>query len=295
MNPVRNTGLNPVRDHRKVYVSNGIKMEVSNGVNRIEKAFKELKAGRRKAFIAYITAGDPGLAATGKLVLELERSGADIIELGIPFSDPIADGPTIQAASYRALSGGASLAKIFALVKRLRKETEIPLVFMTYYNPILKYGLGRFFASCKKAGADGVIVPDLPVEESGELVRLGKKTGVSTIFLAAPTSTKDRIRKIVRCSSGFVYYVSSTGVTGTRRSLPEDMIRNVCIIRSMTAKPVAVGFGVSDAKQAAAVSRIADGVIVGSAIVKMIDRGRGSLAGVGRFALGLGKAIHGGK
>lgn len=262
------------------------------GVNRIDRTFKKLEAERSKAFIAYITAGDPNLAVTGKLVLELERSGADIIELGIPFSDPIADGPTIQAASYRALKRGASLAKIFRLVDKIRKGTEIPLVFMTYYNPILKYGLPRFFASCKKAGVDGVIVPDLPVEESGELVRLGKKTGVRTIFLAAPTSTKDRIKDIVKCSSGFVYYVSSTGVTGTRRNLPEDMVKKVRLIRSMTAKPVAVGFGVSNARQAAAVSKIADGVIVGSAIVKMIAERSGRLSKVSLFAENMAKAIH---
>lgn len=264
-------------------------------MNRIDRAFKKLKAERKKAFIPYITAGDPTLAATGRLVLELEKSGADIIELGIPFSDPIADGPTIQAASYRALSRGASLAKIFRLVEKLRKDTEIPLVFMTYYNPILKYGLGKFFASCKRAGVDGVIVPDLPVEESGELVRLGKKAGIKTIFLVAPTSTRDRIRQIVKCSSGFVYYVSSTGVTGTRKNLSSDIVKKVRLIRSMTAKPVAVGFGVSNAGQAAAVSKIADGVIVGSAIVKIIGKGIGSIASVKRFATGLAGAIHGKK
>ncbi|MCX5679117.1 MAG: tryptophan synthase subunit alpha [Candidatus Omnitrophica bacterium] len=254
-----------------------------------------LKDSSKKAFIAYITAGDPDLALTGKLVLLLERSGADIVELGIPFSDPIADGPTIQAASYRALSKKVNLIKIFALVEKLRKETEIPLVFMTYYNPILKYGLGKFFESCRRTGVDGVIVPDLPVEESGELVRLGKKTGIRTIFLVAPTSTKDRIRHIVKRSSGFVYYVSSTGVTGTRRSLPADIVKKTRLIRSMTAKPVAVGFGVSDIKQAAAVSRIADGVIVGSAIVKIIGKGGGRLIDVKRFAAGLAEAIHGRK
>jgi len=273
----------------------GTGRERKGGVNRIDRTFKRLKAKRSKAFIPYITAGDPDLASTGRLVLDLEKSGADIIELGIPFSDPIADGPTIQAASYRALSKKANLVKIFSLVEKLRKDTEIPLVFMTYYNPILKYGLINFFASCKRAGVDGVIVPDLPVEESGELVRLGKKTGISTIFLVAPTSTKDRIKEIVKRSSGFVYYVSSTGVTGTRRNLPADIVKNIRLIRSMTSKPVAVGFGVSDAKQAAAVSRISDGVIVGSAIVKIIGNGGGSFTGVKRFAAGLAGAIHGRK
>lgn len=262
-------------------------------MNRIDRTFKRLKTERRKAFISYITAGDPDLAVTGRLVLELEKSGADIVELGIPFSDPIADGPIIQAASYRALSGGASLVKIFALVKKLRKDTEIPIVFMTYYNPILKYGLINFFASCKTAGVDGVIVPDLPVEESLELVRLGKKAGIKTIFLVAPTSTKDRIKEIIKRSSGFVYYVSSTGVTGTRKNMSSDIVKKVRLIRSMTSKPVAVGFGVSDAKQAAVISRIADGVIVGSAIVKIIGKGSGSFIGFKRFITGLAGAIHG--
>jgi len=261
-------------------------------LNRIDNAFKELKSRRRKAFIPYITAGDPDLASTGKLVLMLERSGADIIELGIPFSDPIADGPTIQAASYRALSKKTNLTGIFRLVEKLRKDTEIPLVFMTYYNPILKYGLERFFAACKRTGIDGVIVPDLSVEESHEIVRLGKKTGVRTIFLTAPTSTKDRIGVIVKRSSGFVYYVSSTGVTGTRKSLPDDMVRKVRIIKSMTTKPVAVGFGVSDSKQAKLVADIADGVIVGSAIVRIIAEGGDMLSRVSLFAKSLAKAIH---
>ena len=261
-------------------------------MNRIDIAFRRLKANRGKAFIAYITAGDPDLAATGKLVLCLERSGADMIELGIPFSDPIADGPVIQAASYRALSKKVNLAKIFRLVERLRKDTEIPLVFMTYYNPILKYGLERFFMSCKRAGVDGVIVPDLPVEESDELVRLGRKTNTSTIFLIAPTSTKDRMRKIVRRSSGFIYYVSSTGVTGTRRSLPADIVENIRTIRSMTIKPIAVGFGVSDPKQAKLVAKTADGVIVGSAIVKLIAERNNLIPRVSLFAKSLSMVIH---
>ena len=261
-------------------------------MNRIDSVFKRLKGCSKKAFIAYITAGDPDLATTGKLVFELERSGVDIIELGIPFSDPIADGPTIQAASYRALSKKTSLVKIFKLVNKLRKDTEIPLIFMSYYNPIHKYGLVKFFASCKRTGVDGVIVPDLPVEESGELVRLGKKTDISTIFLVAPTSTKDRIRKIVRRSSGFIYYVSSIGVTGMRKNLPSDIVRKIKIIKSMTVKPVAVGFGVSDSKQAKLVAKTADGVIVGSAIVGIIAERGNVTPKVYLFAKSLAKAIH---
>lgn len=261
-------------------------------MNRIDRTFKRLKAERKKAFIPYITAGDPDMAATGRLVLELERSGADIIELGIPFSDPIADGPTIQAASYRALKKGASLAKIFRLAGSIRRSTEIPLIFMTYYNPILKYGLSRFFESCKRSGVDGVIIPDIPVEESGEVVRLGRKAGVCAIFLVAPTSTKDRIRYIVRRSTGFVYYVSSTGVTGTRKNLSGDIMKNVRVIRSMTSRPVAVGFGVSDPEQARQVARAADGVIVGSAIVKLIGSCPGGAALAARLASKLAEAVH---
>lgn len=261
-------------------------------MNRIDNAFKKLKASRRKAFIAYITAGDPDLATTGKLVLSLERAGADLIELGIPFSDPIADGPTIQAASHRALLKKTTLSSVLDLVKRLRINTGIPIVFMTYYNPVLKYGLTSFFERCKNSGVDGVIVPDLPVEESDELARLGKKAGVRTIFLVAPTSTKKRVKDIVKKSAGFVYYVSSTGVTGARKNLPADMVKNIRFIKSMTSKPVAVGFGVSDQKQAKLVARTADGVIVGSAIVKIIAGKKNPVPAATFFAKKLAGAIH---
>lgn len=261
-------------------------------MNRIDKKFRELKLRRKKAFIPYITAGDPGIAATGRLVAELERAGADIIELGIPFSDPIADGPTIQAASYRALRKGASLAKIFDMMRSLRKKTDIPVAFMTYYNPVLRYGLDRFFASCRRCGVDGVIIPDLPVEESSDIAKLGKKSGVKTIFLVAPTSTKDRVRDIAGKSSGFVYYVSSTGVTGARKRLSEDIAKNVRLIRSAADKPVAVGFGVSDEKQARLVARASDGVIVGSAIVKIIGAHGDYLRKVYSFAKKLAGAVH---
>ena len=173
-------------------------------MNRIDKTFKILQSKGRKAFIAYITAGDPDIKSTADMVVALEKSGVDIIELGIPFSDPIADGPTIQAASFRALQKGSSLAKVFAMVAKLRKQTQIPIAFMTYYNPVLKYGLDNFFKSCRKSGVDGVIIPDLPAKESGDVLRLGRKTGVRTIFLVAPTSTRDRIAQIVKRSSGFI-------------------------------------------------------------------------------------------
>ena len=228
-------------------------------MNRIDKKFRKLKRQKKKAFIVYITAGDPSLAVTQKLVIALEKAGADIIELGIPFSDPLADGPTIQAASQRALKYGASLGKIFKTVSVLRKKTGIPLVFMTYYNPVLQYGLTGFFKSCTQCGVDGVIIPDLPAEEAGEAVRLGKKNKVSTVFLAAPTSTRKRIIDIAKNSSGFIYYVSLTGVTGARSKLPTELKSKVRFIKSITDKPVAVGFGVSNAAQAGEVARVDHG------------------------------------
>lgn len=262
-------------------------------MNRVDKKFKELKRQKKKAFIAFITAGDPDLAATEKLVLALEKSGVDIIELGVPFSDPLADGPTIQAASYRALQKKMNLKKIFDAARRLRQKTEIPLVFMTYFNPVLKYGIDKFFKSAETCGVDGVIVPDLPCEEAAELIRAGRRTGISTIFLAAPTSTPDRIRNIAKNSTGFIYYVSLTGVTGARKSLPKEIALNVKRIKVITGKPVAVGFGISDSKQAKQIAKIADGVIVGSAIVKIIGERKNMLSRVSIFARNMARAIHG--
>jgi len=261
-------------------------------MNRIDRRFKELRAEGRKAFIAYITAGDPNLAMTAKLVLSLERSGVDMIELGIPFSDPLADGPTIQAASQRALAGGATLRKAFAAVTAMRRKTEIPLVFMMYFNPILRFGIKEFFARCRTAGVDGVIVPDLPCEEARDLVKAGRANGVATIFLAAPTSTNRSVREIIKKSRGFIYYVSLTGVTGARSALPSDIAKNLKKIKSLTDKPVAVGFGVSTPAQAAGLARHADGVIVGSAIVKIVGEREDVITRVSRFAKSLAKAIH---
>jgi len=261
-------------------------------MNRITRKFKELKNKGTKAFIAYVTAGDPYLALTEKIVLALEGSGVDIIELGIPFSDPLADGPTIQAASQRALKNKVNLRSIFKMVKSLRRRTEIPVVFMTYYNPILRYGLERFFKCCRDHGVDGVIVPDLPYDEAKALIVSGRSHGVATIFLVAPTSTKERIRNIARISRGFIYYVSLTGVTGARRKLPPEVISNVRFIKSVTDKPVAVGFGISNARQASRIAKVADGVIVGSAIVKIIGERKNALHRVHNFSKNLAKAIH---
>ncbi len=262
-------------------------------MNRIDDKFNTLRSEGRKAFIAYITAGDPDLATTRALALRLEASGADILELGIPFSDPIADGPTIQEASHRALAGKTTLKKIFAMAGDLRSVTDIPIVFMTYYNPVLRYGLKEFFVSCRKCGVDGVIVPDLPFEEAADLVALAKHYAVATVFLVAPTSTPQRIKNIAKISEGFIYYVSLTGVTGARRELPKDISSKIKEIMSITDKPIAVGFGVSGAQQAVQVARAADGVIVGSAIVKIISGKKSVVPRIFRFAKGLAEAIHG--
>jgi len=264
-------------------------------MNRIDSMFKKLKKERKKAFIVYVTAGYPNLSATARLLPILEKAGADLIELGIPFSDPLADGPTIQKSSHEALLKGANVRSILRLVRESRRKVSVPLVFMTYYNPILKYGLKNFIRDSKKAGVDGVIVPDLPPEEAGELIKSAKKMDFDTIFLAAPTSTKKRLLKIAEKSGGFIYYVTLTGVTGARKSLPSDIVRHVRSLKKITKKPVCVGFGISSPKQARRMSRLADGVIVGSAFIKIIEKNagdKGVYKKAASFARSMGKAVH---
>ena len=264
-------------------------------MNRIDKKFKLLKRSKEKAFIAYITAGDPNLGMTARLVPALEKAGVDIIELGIPFSDPLADGPTIQAASKRALKNKAPLPKIFKMVKGLRRKTKIPIAFMTYFNPVFRYGLAKFVSDCAAGGVDGIIIPDLPHEEAAELIKLGRSKKVATIFLAAPTSTRERIKNITKDSSGFIYYVSLTGVTGARKNLPSELAAKIKLLKSMARKPVCVGFGVSTPQQAKQIAAFADGVIIGSAIVSVIENNIGKknlLERVSGFTRRLAKAIH---
>lgn len=264
-------------------------------MNRIDKKFKELRKKGKKAFIVYITGGYPSMPDTESLVLELEKSGADLIEIGIPFSDPIADGPVIQSASEKALAKGATLRKILKSVERIRRKSSIPIVFMSYYNPIYKYGVQKFVIDASKCGVDGVIVPDLPPEESGGLLSAARRRNLALIFLASPTSTKKRLINIAKKSSGFIYYVSLTGVTGARKRLAPDIAGHIKRIKAFTDKPVCVGFGVSNERQARYISRVSDGVIVGSAIIKVIERFRRGNAlrkGVGRFAAKLGRAVH---
>ena len=237
-------------------------------MSRIGAKFKEILRRQGKAFIPYIMAGYPGIQRTRELVKILEDCGADIIELGVPFSDPLADGPTIQMAAQSALDSGVTLSKVIELVEELRKSTQIPLILMTYYNPVFKYGEERFVNDVKLAGADGIIVPDLPPEEAGGLIKHSRKKGFDIIFLLAPTSTEDRIRKVAKVSSGFIYYVSITGITGSKLSMDSSIGYHISEIKKISNKPVAVGFGISTAEDASKVSGFADGVIVGSAIVK---------------------------
>lgn len=239
-------------------------------MNRIEGVFKKLQKHNKKAFIPYIMAGDPTLEKTRETVLLFEKCGADIVELGVPFTDPLADGPTIQRASERALEAGVTLGKVVGFVRELRKDIRIPVVLMTYYNPVFKYGVEGFVRDAVDAGVDGVIIPDLPPDEAGDLMRFANPVALATIFLLAPTSTEERIKKIAKASRGFIYYVSVTGITGSRLSVDASLQASIQSVRRITKKPVAVGFGISTPEEATKVAGFADGVIVGSAIVKRL-------------------------
>lgn len=238
----------------------------------IKDAFKN-----GKAFVAFITAGDPNLDKTAEYILEMERAGADLIEIGIPFSDPIAEGVVIQEADLRALQSGTTTDGIFDMVEKLRRKTDMPLVFMGYLNPVFHYGYERFFARCKECGISGIIIPDLPYEEKGECEEIAAKYGVDVISMIAPTSAA-RIRAIASEAKGFLYVVSSMGVTGIRSEIKTDLTSILAAVREASGIPAAVGFGINTPEQAAKVAEIADGVIVGSAIVKIIAR-YGSEAG----------------
>jgi tryptophan synthase alpha chain len=264
-------------------------------MNRIEQKFQSLKIQKRKAFIAFITAGDPDLKTTEKLVTALEGAGVDIIELGIPFSDPLADGPTIQASFLRALNKGTTVKKILETVRRIRRQTSIPIAFMTSYNPILRFGEEKFIKACAVTGVDGLIVPDLPPEEAQNLQKLAQRHDIAVIFFAAPTSTDKRIKANTKASSGFVYYVSLTGITGTQKAVAQAVVKQIKRIKRFTKKPVCAGFGISTPQQVKDIGRAADGVIVGSAIVKSIQehRGQGGLVNkVARYVHSLVKALN---
>lgn len=239
--------------------------------SRISRKFLSLKKQNNKAFIAYIMAGDPSIRRTKEMVGILEDCGVDIIELGVPFSDPLADGPTIQAAAQRALEDGTTLHTVIDLVGDLRKTTQIPIILMTYYNPIFKYGEKKFVEAACSAGVDGIIVPDLPPDEAEGMMKLTKRKPLDLIFLLAPTSTEDRIKKIGQASRGFIYYVSITGITGSKLSLDPAIESHMNHIRSVSDTPVAVGFGIATPDEASLIARFADGVIIGSAIVKKVN------------------------
>ena len=241
-------------------------------MNRIDNTFGQLRGKGRKALIPYIMAGDPSLERTKKYVLDLESAGADIIELGVPFSDPLADGPTIQQAAERSLTKGTTLKKVLNLVKEIRKDSDIPLILMTYFNPVFKFGIESFVRDAVRNGVDGVIIPDLIPDEAGDFVKLAKQHDLNTIFLLAPTSTGDRINKVIRVSSGFIYYVSITGITGSKLTTGKTMKSTLNAIKKRAKQPVAVGFGISNAREAKEVAKLADGVIIGSAIVKLIHK-----------------------
>lgn len=224
-----------------------------------------------KAFIAFLTAGDPTAECTVNYILEMEKAGADLIEIGIPFSDPTAEGVVIQEASLRALKGGMTTEGVFQIVEEVRKKSQVPLALMTYLNPVFHYGYEAFFSRCQSLGVDGIIVPDLPFEEKGEAEEVAARFGVDVVSLIAPTS-KERIRLIAKEAKGFIYVVSSMGVTGVRSKITTDIAGMVKEIRAVTDTPCAIGFGISTPEQAAEMAGYADGVIVGSAIVKLIEK-----------------------
>jgi tryptophan synthase alpha chain len=263
---------------------------MTNRQHAISDQFQEVKKSGGKALITYLSAGDPDLATSRKLVLALEQNGADIIELGIPYSDPVADGPVIQQASLRALKNGITIEAVFGLVASLRQETAIPLVLMVYYNSILQYGESKFLIQCSRVGVDGLIVPDLPLEESEELRLEAEKYKVDVIMLVAPTTPLERIARIAEVSRGFLYCVAVTGVTGAQDKLDSGLQVFVEMVRSQTDLPLAIGFGISTPEQAAEAAQLADGVIVGSAIIKVVEQhlGEDSLVNkVGEFARSL--------
>lgn len=255
-------------------------------MSNIRKAFEN-----GKAFIPFITCGDPDLKTTGKIVREAVKNGADLIELGIPFSDPTAEGSVIQGANIRALAGGVTTDKIFDFVRDLRKEITIPLVFMTYTNVVFSYGAENFISACDEIGIDGIILPDLPFEEKNEFQPICRKYGIDLISLIAPTS-KERIAMIAREAEGFLYIVSSLGVTGTRNEITTDLASIVKVVRENTDIPCAIGFGISTPEQARKMTAVSDGAIVGSAIIKLIEKhGKNSAELVGEYVKKMKEAV----
>ena len=265
-------------------------------MTRIDTVFRKLKQRGEKALIPFITAGDPDLDTTQALALTMAAKGADLLELGIPFSDPLADGPTIQAASSRALKAGVHLADVLDLAGKLRLKTDIPLILMGYYNPILQYGLERTAKDAARLGVDGFIIPDLPPEEAGPWHRAALKESLAPIMLAAPTSGPGRIKTMGRLTRGFLYYVSVTGITGARTELPPELAAALKQVRSLVNCPLAVGFGISTPQQVKWLAPYVDGIVVGSAIVQRVARLKGKelLLEVGNFIADLKEPLRAG-
>ncbi|MBI2914783.1 MAG: tryptophan synthase subunit alpha [Firmicutes bacterium] len=260
----------------------------------ISAAFRLLQGGSRKALIPYVTAGDGGLGFTRDLVLALEDAGCNLVELGVPYSDPVADGPTIQLASERALKGGVTISKIMEMCRGLKDVSRIPRIFMVYYNCVFRYGPQRFVGEAAHSGVSGLIVPDLPPEEGGELEELTARSGLDLVYLLAPTSTDRRISKVARHSRGFIYCVSLTGVTGARQAMSAELEGFISRVRRATTMPLAVGFGISTPGHAREAGRFGDGVIVGSALIDVMSRtsgGKAALAEVRSFASSLRRAL----
>ena len=255
---------------------------------RIRSAFEALRSCGELGMVAYSTAGDPSVEATLKFVLALAEAGADVIELGVPFSDPLADGPTIQRASERALKSGTTLSRVIDLVHRIRLSSQVPLVLFSYYNPILQMGLEKFASAAANAGADGVLATDLTPEESEDYRRILAAHHLDTIFLGAPTSTDERLAKIAACSSGFLYLISLTGVTGAKDALPDDLPALIRRTRGVTKLPIAVGFGISLPGHVSVLGGLADAAVVGSALVSEIEKA----PSVDAAALALGERIR---
>lgn len=255
--------------------------------NRILKAFEN-----KKAFIGFLTAGDPTFDASYDNIMALINAGADLVEIGIPFSDPIAEGPVIQGADIRALNGGMTTDKAFELAAKVRSQTDIPLVFMTYLNPVFKYGYDRFFARCAEIGVDGLICPDMPFEEKSEADEIAKSHGISIISMIAPTS-EERIKSIAESAEGFLYIVSSLGVTGVRSEIKTDLAGIMESVKKYSRVPAAIGFGISTPEQAEKMSAIADGVIVGSAIVRLVEKfGENAPDEIYKYVKSMTDAVH---
>jgi len=253
-------------------------------MSRIGERFRRLREQRRKGFVAFVTAGDPSLDRTVEIARDMEKAGVDVLELGVPFSDPLADGPIIQRSSERALARGVTLARVLEAVRRIRRTSDLPLLLFSYFNPLLRFGLAALAREATAAGIDGVLVTDLPPEEADGWLEVARGAGLDTVFLAAPTSPDERLRRVAGASRGFVYAISRTGVTGERDALSDDARPLLARIKALTAEPVALGFGISSPEQVAAAASVADAVVVGSALVRFLEEHPdGDLAGQVRW------------